>query len=63
MQTTIRDDPQQAFEDAIKRGVLSRDRNKSNFVGRYMYMYTDERGDSFKHIDTRQYVLNDFGWR
>ena len=40
-------DPQEAFENAIKKGLKADD---------YMYMYSADGYDFFKHIDTRLYV-------
>lgn len=40
-------DPQEAFENAIKKGLKADD---------YMYMYSADGFDFFKHIDTRNYV-------
>lgn len=48
---------QEAFLDAIQEGRLSKNPSDENFVGNYMYMYTDEKGkDHFKHINTREYL-------
>ena len=41
-------DPQKAFEHAIKQGLRHPER--------YMYMGTVDGQDQFKHIDTREYV-------
>ena len=51
-------DPQDAFEHAIKVGALSTTPAAPNYVGDYMYMYSDNvpQADYFKHIDTRKYV-------
>ena len=49
-------DAQQAFADAIKRGVLSDDPHDPMFAGDFMYMHTEGQRDSFKHRDTRRYV-------
>lgn len=57
MKTTV-NNAQVAFMKAITEGRLSTDRADKNYVGNYMYMYTEciENGkDMFKHIDTRQY--------
>ena len=49
--------PQLAFEAAIKAGRLSNDPKAANYAGKYMYMGTDdEDNDLFKHIDTRRYL-------
>ena len=46
-----------AFENAIKRRVLSDNASNPCYVGKYMYMFTDPaRGDAFKHVDTRHYI-------
>jgi hypothetical protein len=47
-----------AFEEAIKEGRLSEDKNAWNWAGHYMYMgpTMDGKADAFKHIDTRQYL-------
>ena len=50
------DDPQEAFEHAIFERVLSEHPNSPTYVGRYMYMCSDERYDFFKHIETREYI-------
>ena len=42
---------------AIDSGVLSNDPEQKNYAGKYMYMYTDEKGDAFKHIQTRCYLF------
>lgn len=49
-------DAQQAFEDAIKRGVLSDNPSDPMYAGHFMYMHSDGQRDSFKHRDTRRYV-------
>ncbi len=49
--------PNEAFEQAIAKGILSVDQTKPNYAGNYMYMHTDEQGDAFKHIDTRKYIF------
>jgi hypothetical protein len=41
-------DSQQAFENAIKQGMKEPEL--------WMYMYTQDNFDFFKHIDTRQYI-------
>lgn len=41
-------DPEEAFENAIKKGLKNPDD--------YMYMYSDNNKDYFKHIDTREYI-------
>ena len=47
-------DPSDAFARAIAKGLTNPDD--------YMYMYTKEGKDYFKHIDTRDYIkFNDGG--
>lgn len=41
-------DPEEAFSNAIKKGLKNPDD--------YMYMYSDNNKDYFKHIDTREYI-------
>lgn len=51
-------DPTEAFKAAIKARVLSDQPQHENYAGRYMYMGTRDDGrDTFKHIDTRRYVV------
>lgn len=50
-----------AFNDAIRRGLLSVNPLDQNFVGNYMYMGTPAVGtlagdDQFKNIHTRHYL-------
>lgn len=49
-------DPQSAFNQAIKDGRLSENKDDSNYAGYYMYMGTWNNKDTFKHIDTREYI-------
>ena len=64
MRTSFLKTPQAAFEAAITRGILSSNSSADNYAGHYMYMGTvpivegsiHYDKDSFKHIDTRQYV-------
>lgn len=51
-------DPNEAFEQAIKEGRLSRNPKAKNYAGHYMYMGPTEDGknNAFKHIVTRQYI-------
>lgn len=44
-------DSEIAFENAIKGGLNAEE---------YMYMYSDEKFDYFKHIDTRKYEKIDY---
>ena len=43
----IRENPDDAFDNAIKRGM----KNPED----WMYMYSENNRDYFKHIDTRNY--------
>lgn len=38
---------EEAFENAIKTGIEE--------IEKYMYMFSDDRFDYFKHIETREY--------
>ena len=49
-------DSDQAFQDAIDAGRLSANEADANYAGLYMYMGTWAGVDSFKHINTRQYL-------
>lgn len=48
--------PQQVFEQAIARGILSADSSSKLYAGNYMYMGTVDGQDQFKNIDTREYL-------
>ena len=48
--------PDDAFQDAIDAGRLSANEADANYAGLYMYMGTWNGIDSFKHINTRQYI-------
>lgn len=48
--------PQAAFEAAIKSGRLSRQPGQENYAGAYMYMGTTSAGDLFKSINYRNYL-------
>ena len=48
--------PDDAFQDAIDAGRLSANETDANYAGNYMYMGTYDGIDSFKHINTRQYL-------
>ena len=54
-QLLTRDNPQDAFTDAIESGALTVIKTDSNYAGKYMYMYTADNVDYFMHISTRQY--------
>ena len=49
-------DSEQAFQDAIDAGRLSAHQADTHYAGNYMYIGTWDGVDSFKHIDTRQYL-------
>ena len=49
-------DPNTAFNDAIKNGLLSINKSDNNFAGDYMYMETRNGVDYFKNIITRKYI-------
>ena len=40
-------DVEEAFENAIKNGIVE--------IEKYMYMFSDDRFDYFKHMETREY--------
>ena len=44
----IRENPQDAFDNAIKKGMKNLDD--------WMYMYSENGKDYFKHYDTRNYT-------
>lgn len=44
----VRENPQDAFDNAIKRGM----KNPED----WMYMYSENNRDYFKHHDTRKYI-------
>ena len=50
-------DSDQAFQDAIDAGRLSANEADANYAGNYMYMGTWAGVDSFKHINTRKYLI------
>ena len=60
MQSTqpIFKDSQAAFNAAIAAGVLSANKCDANYAGNYMYMYTLDGRDVFKHIMTRTHIWN-----
>ncbi len=49
-------DSGQAFQEAIDAGRLSSDPKDTNYAGNYMYMGTWDGVDTFKNIDTREYI-------
>ena len=51
--------PQLAFNQAIEDGLFSTNPQKENYVGKFMYMGTNEVGvDLFKNIATRKYAYD-----
>ena len=50
--------PQVAFEQAIIQGRLSDNPKADNYAGNYMYMGYSPDGtyDTFKNIETREYI-------
>lgn len=51
------ENPDQAFERAIRDGWLSSNPKDSHYAGNYMYMGTTDDGIAqFKHIITRMYI-------
>lgn len=48
-------DPQEAFKEAIKTGILSDNETSQNFAGNFMYMYSRDGINYFKNINTRKY--------
>jgi hypothetical protein len=51
-------DPDLAFEDAIRAGVLSDNPYSIHFVHEYMYMCTKNNVDYFKHKLTRETITS-----
>ncbi len=51
-------DPETVFDEAIASGRLSDTPGAENYAGRYMYMGTWDGVDAFKHIDTREYLVD-----
>ena len=45
-----------AFDFAIDNGRLSAEKGAKNYAGLYMYMGTWGGRDTFKHINTREYL-------
>ena len=48
---------QDAFNDAIAKRKLNEDPDSSKYAGDYMYMQSDAKGDYFKNINTRKYMI------
>ena len=48
-------DSKQAFDEAIKKGILSASESDPNFAGNFMYMHSAEGSHYFKNINTRKY--------
>lgn len=55
-QTVIFKETYQVFVEAIKAGKLSKDSTSELYVEKYMYMGTVEGKDTFKNIETREYL-------
>ena len=51
--------PDDAFDDAIKAGRLSAKETDPMFAGNWMYMGTWDGVDTFKNINTREYLAAD----
>ena len=52
-------EPRIAFDNAIANGTLcGRNNNSKNYAGKYMYMHSDKKGDHFKNINTRHYIIS-----
>lgn len=49
-------DSKQAFDDAIRDGRLSTDRDSEVYAAQFMYMGTRDGVDTFKNIHTRAYL-------
>jgi hypothetical protein len=49
-------DSQVAFQNAIDNGFLSAEPTSPVYAGYYMYMYSDQKVNFFKHINTRKYI-------
>lgn len=50
-------DPKEAFEAAIRKGVLSIDKDDDLYCANFMYMGDNLNGDMlFKNINTRSYL-------
>lgn len=46
-----------AFPNALEKEIFSYENEKdSNYVGHFMYMYSDDTHDFFKNINSRKYV-------
>ena len=54
-QPTFRD-PVAVFDEAIASGRLSDAPGTDNYASRWMYMGTWNGIDSFKHVETREYL-------
>ena len=47
--------PQDAFKQAIQKGILSAQEGEKDFAGNFMYMYSSEGVHYFKNRITRKY--------
>jgi len=51
------ENPKEAFQNAITAGRLSLDEDSELYAGKWMYMFTDDRGiTQFKNNNTRKYL-------
>ena len=53
--------PGDAFNDAINRDVLRLGQYHPRYAGLYMYMFTQDGVDFFKHTQNRKYLRSDAG--
>ena len=51
----ILDNHEEIFENAIKQGLLSENEKDDTYAGNFMYMYSQDGKQYFKHIITRLY--------
>ena len=49
---------QQAFTAAVLAGDLSDNPMDPHYAGHFMYMFSDAKGDHFKDIGSREYVVS-----
>ncbi|MBM5783003.1 MAG: hypothetical protein FJ368_06270 [Pelagibacterales bacterium] len=47
--------PEEAFQKAIEKGILSSNENDKDYAGNFMYMYSENGKDYFKNIITKKY--------
>ena len=46
----------ESFFDALKNKDLSGDKNSSNYIAKYQYMFTSKKQHFFRNITTRLYL-------